>query len=317
METFDFDRSRDFGALIEDAFKTGIKYIAHLLKYLLIFVGPLMVINAFIMGPWLQEYTTLVQEIIPILMSGGSGDVDSIMSMYSSLASWRLLAGMVVGIFSTSFAFLTVLGFYNHVREHNTLPEMQDIQSVIFGNLGKFIGLYIVTGLLIMLFFIAVALVLGIIGSLGFGTVAGIFGIAAFLFYIYAIFKLILSPVFMVTENQGIIESLRSSWAATTGIWWKVFGGIIIVAMAVGLAVGIVGAVLTSILAIGGMSPLSTSYLTASTVISNLLGLLTYPFVYAVPILLYYSLRPGKAAGGPDDMIDQIGADEFFGEEKE
>jgi hypothetical protein len=314
METFDFDRKRDFGAIIEDSFKVGIQYLAPMLKYLLIFVAPLVIINALVIGAWLKQYTSALEELMPVIMSGGGSDIDTIMSIYGNLISWRPFVSMVIGIFTSSIAFLTVLGFYNHVRENNTIPEMQDMQKAIFSNLGRVIGQYLVLGLFIMLGFLAISLVIGIVASLGLNILTVLLSIAGVLFFIYAIFKLMLAAIFLVTENQGIIESIRSSWSYTTGHWWKLFGGLIIVAMALGIGVSIVALALTSILSIAGMNPLSTSYLTASTVITNLFNLLTYPFIYAVPILLYYSLRPGRAKGAAEDMIDQIGSDEFFGD---
>ncbi|MEZ4687137.1 MAG: hypothetical protein R3B47_14030 [Bacteroidia bacterium] len=309
METFDFDRNRDFGALIEDTFKLGLRHIAPLLKYLVIFVGPLMVLNAFLMGAWMQGYMAMVQEV----MAGGMDDPTAVLTQFSGLFGFRFFLGMVVSLVAVAVTYLLVLGYYNYQRENNAEPSMQDIQNAIFSNIGRLIGFYFVFGLLFSVGFAVLAFIVVLLASIS-SALSAILMIGLGVFALYAYVKLALAPIILITEGKGIMDSLRTSWELTTGHWWKLFGGIIIVSLAVGLLVAVVSGAISAILAITGMSPLSSSYLTTSTVISNLISLVGYPFNLGVPILMYYTLRPGRAKGGADDMIDQIGADEFFGD---
>lgn len=314
MENLDFDRKRDFGALIEDAFKFGLKFVGPMLKFLLIFVGPLVVLNAFLIGNFMQGYMQMIQGAI---LGGGASDPTQILEMMSGLFGWRFFVGAIVGIIAGVVGFLTVVGFYNHVREHGTEPTMQDMQTAIFGNVGKLIGQYLVVVaaaiVISIVFSIVVGILGGLLGSAG-GAIAGILSIAFLVFAIYAGIKLSLGSTVLASTTEGIVESLRTSWAITTGHWWKIFGAFIIIAIALWLLMALVGGAFTAVLAMMGMNPLEGSFFTISSIVTGLLSLVTYPFLYAVPVLMYYSLTPGKAKGGVDDMIDQIGADEFFGD---
>ncbi|MFK7970491.1 MAG: hypothetical protein AB8F95_08995 [Bacteroidia bacterium] len=321
MQHFDFDRKRDFGALIEDAFKVNLKYLGGLLKYLLIFVAPLMIASSIILAPLVLDFQT---SFGAIAAGGGMDSPQAMLDAFSGLINWRLFLTMAIGLIAGPVGFLIVTGFYNHVREHRTEPDNQWMISFILGNLGKMIGLYLLLGILYFGLIIVFVFLLSMMVDTSGGSTQGIAAAVGMIFLVMVPFfclitflavRISLSPIALVTDSEGITESIRTSWKLTKGSFWKIFGAIIVVSMAVGLLIGFVGMAIGAVLLIGGLPADSLGYVTTTQITNNLLNLLSVPFIYSILILMYYSFRPGK--GGMEGMIDEIGADDFFGNNDE
>lgn len=305
MENLDFDRKRDFGSLLEDSFKYGFQFLGSLLKYLLIYVGPLVIATGLVLGSWMQEYTQFMQEELMGAIQSGNGGADLAMQIVDQFSGWRFAVGMVLSAIASILGMLIVAVFFQTYRVENREPTADEMQQGVLSHLGKGLGVYI---LFILGLIVVVAVLAGIVSLLG--GIGGIFAFVGYLAVIYIGVRLSLVIPALVSAEMTVMDALKTSWKISPGKFWYIFGGVVIISLALGLLVGLVGLAVASILSLAGISALSTTYHTATQVISGLLGLLSYPFLYGLISLAYFTLKPGQAKGGATDLIDAIGQED-------
>jgi hypothetical protein len=100
---------------------------------------------------------------------------------------------------------------------------------------------------------------------------------------------LVLSSVVVVLEpGTGPVGAMNRSWALTSGSRWKVFATVFVAALFLLIPSMVVGVMA----AIGTM--LGSWSQTVSVVVSGVLQIFAYPFLYVVVTVVYYDLRVRK-----------------------
>jgi hypothetical protein len=105
-------------------------------------------------------------------------------------------------------------------------------------------------------------------------------------------------PALMV-ERVGPMLALRRSWELVRGYWWTIFGAIVVALL---IIVGL--SFLIDVLLTGAQSSSSVDVILTLQGLSRALGaVLTYPFLAAVAVVIYASLRAHKDGVRPTGLM--------------
>ncbi|MCD4793713.1 MAG: hypothetical protein K8R54_10790 [Bacteroidales bacterium] len=263
-------KKRDFGEFISAPISFLTKEFKQLSLTLLLFVGPIILLNILVMKYMGLGY---VQDVWNIIRSGGAIDYSQGYG-YAFIIQLISLAETIV-LYTVSAVYVKV---YQTRGSGNF--EIKDVTNEFSRRIGQ-------TSLAMFLSFLIM-----IVGFFIF-LIPGIY--LAVVFYIFC--------AVIVFEEISFGEAFSRIFEIMKGNWWMTFGTFIVLALIAGIVNAIVSAILSSLFAFVGYSGIifiiiSTIKGVVSLFITSVLGLL--------PIFLYASFVADKENPVLMDRIDQI-----------
>lgn len=257
-------RPLDMGEILDGAFTAVRRYPALMLGSSVIVVGISQALNFVVERNLLRNVSGLTRS-----RYGTRPDPTAILNVLGAG-----LANLVITIVITSLAQVLLTGFLTVVVGQAVLGRpvsFGEAWSRLRSRLLPLLGLTFLYGVLVFL------------GSL----LLIVPGIWLWVLYGLAV------PV-LVLEPASIRAALRRSRELVRGLWWRIFGIVLlssliagIVALIIGLPFSLAGNVMNA--SAGGL-PTTTSLL-LSSIGATIGGTITYPFVASVRVLLYFDQR--------------------------
>ncbi|MEN6357355.1 MAG: glycerophosphoryl diester phosphodiesterase membrane domain-containing protein [Armatimonadota bacterium] len=134
-----------------------------------------------------------------------------------------------------------------------------------------------------------------IMATAAFLMVIGALSIVGMIWAVYAGTKLFLLEPAFILEAKGGFKSMGRSMSLTKGYFWKIFGLLIIVGIALGLIIMIlVGPVYGIYILKLSRGEVSTSLAVLSSILLTVVGTLAVPIPAILSILIYYDIRVRK-----------------------
>lgn len=278
---------------LENAFKFTFKNFLLAIPLLITMAIPAIIINigtAGFMAMLTQRYTQFFKSI----MQGGSSDFD--ISFFDGLFSIPMIISVLVGvILLLIFSILVYPATYGLINKkyetgNATLSDFTQCMT-------KYIGRYVLYGLLSIAIAIGIALITCIfvgVAALIMAMVSKVLGVLLMiLFYLACIVGSIALSVYMYlwfpavcVEDSGIIDGLKNSFRTVKGSFWPIFG----VTLLISLGGGVIGSIL-------GIFPF------VGTIISSVVTSLVW-FVTCVYYFEVYRDKTGKFL--PPENFQQI-----------
>lgn len=282
-------KTRDFGSLLQDSIQFFVRNFQPLAKAVLVYVGPLMLLQGIATG--LYQYDVLnFQEAI--LNGETSGDpFAQMMTMYG--APTFLIATFLGAVVYAML--LAVVNHYlvHHARHGGAAPDMETLRAQAFNDFLPNLGALLVSGLVMMVGFLL-------------------------LFFpgIYVAVPLALIYISMKHENIGVFAAFSRCFELIRGSWWQTFGLILVLSIIIGIASMLfqLPMMISSFANLFGLTFFGSKvYLISASIFATLgAGLLNTVLVIGMA-MQYFNLLVRKEGGTEDfldDRIDQIGRDD-------
>jgi hypothetical protein len=300
----DIYRKRDFGDLLQDSLRFVAWNAVPLLKAILIFVGPLLLISAiltvwFIGDPWanidiqdlMNDPTSMMMVFAEMAASGPS----------PGIAFLSALVGMAIGIVRNA----AINSFIIRYGETKTgALDTQDMKDDILKHFLPYLGLSILQGLIVAGIYIAgallIALLVGMTESIGLAFILGLLLLAALAYFGV---PLAFNSFTRMYEGPSNTDAIRKGYKIIKGAWWQTFGLFVVlafIAIGVSLVLGVIGGIFA--FSGGSLAFITLIWTVASAVISSLI----MAMFSTAAALQYFNLTDGPVV---DERIDDIGSD--------
>jgi hypothetical protein len=300
----EFQKTRDFGALIGDTFEFIVKNIRPLVKNVLIIMIPIFLMFFLWVGLFGMNYFKLYTDNI------------------NSLPAYFWIMFIINMILGTIFMVLLICINYDYImlyieRKGESIP-FRDLWSMVkkdfFRVFLNLIGLIIVLSLFLIIVSVVIGLVTAVIGV----VVSKIFaGVMIFLFILIAgtYFMVVLWPVFfiIVYEKKHIFSAVLRSFQLISGKWWFTFG-LLVVMMLVWSVFLIIPSIPYYILVftftMHGVESMSSTIFPMLLIITYIILSFIVSLMYMIPLITialhYFNLRERKEASSLFDKLDKI-----------
>ncbi len=303
----DIYRKRDFGDLLQDSIRFVAWNAVPLLKAIVIFVGPLILISA-ILSVWFMK--SAFGDFNPMEFIQNPEDAQRMlldMMMNNAGASTGLvLISVLVAIAISVVRSAVVNSFIIRYGQTQTgVLDTQEMKEDVMKHALPYLGLSLLQGLLILGIYIAGALLVALaVGVLNSGALAAILGIGLVCFIIYMALPLVFNFFTRMYEGPNNVNAIRKGYRLIKGHWWQTFGLFVVlglIALGVSLVLGLVGSIFA--FGGGGLAIITLIWTFASAV----LGALIYAVFSTAAALQYFNIT----GAGPDSAsrIDDIGGD--------
>lgn len=293
--SIEFKKERDLGAIISDTFK----FIRENWKdyFLTVFkiIGPVILIGAALLVFAMVSYSGAIKG----MMSGNQSAVDpaNVFSNMFGMFKWIIVMFVVFGVVYTLLAEVSLYYIKSYI-ENNGVVNFNEVKENTYKNLGKFIGLGIVSILMMILAYIL-----------------------CFLPIIYISIVLTLTMPIMVFENKSIGDTISQSFKLIKGEWWNTFGVVFVIGFLVAM-LGYIFSIPTLIYQFISMGVSFTNedptaildiledpiYL-ALTLLGYLGKFLFYSVSLVSSAFIYFDLNEQKNLTGTFEKIDSLGSD--------
>lgn len=300
----DIGRQRDFGDLLQDSIRFVVWNAVPLLKAIVIFVGPLILISGIFSVWYFQE------------MFGGLNPMELLQNP-ESLQEWALSMsqpgmgpspgmGLLAGLVGLSVMVVRNIVFNSFIIRYKETQtgalNIQDMKDDVFQNFVPFIGLHLLQFGIVVL----AAIAFGIVAGLTMAALQGFFGVILIivlmvLMAVYVFIPLMFSYFIRLYEGPTNIAALRKSYRVMAASRWQTF--------ALFLVLGLISVVISSIVSLLGVGSIfgggimALLWVLISTIISTLVAV-----VFSTAAAMIYFNTVGDHDGG-DSMIDEIGND--------
>lgn len=301
----DIGRQRDFGDLLQDSIRFVVWNAVPLLKAIVIFVGPLLLLSG-IFSVW--YFQNMFGDINPMEMLQ---DPEALQEWAMSLATQgggpsvgvSLLAGLV-GIAALVVRNIVFNSFIIRYKETQTgALNIQDMKDDVLKNFVPFLGLTLLQ------------LVIAIIAGIAFAIVAGLLGVATgggaltivlmvvlmILMGVYVFMPLMFSYFVRLYEGPSNVAALRKGYKIMAAYRWPTVGLFVVLGIISIVISGIISALGIGSLFGGGITALI--WILISTVISTLIAV-----VYSTAAAMVYFNVVGDGDNS-EAIIDEIGTD--------
>ncbi len=297
-------KQRDFSETISDAFSFIRNEFKPLLRTVLIYVGPVILITGFF-SAWYQSYA------MNLGMSGLQGtDLKSILEFYGKLFNFKytlVLLGSMISSILLSLAVLSYIKLYKSAGRGNF--DSSEVWYIMKQKIAPVLGGYLLIGLA----FIVVAAVVGVTFYIS-PFLTGILALVYLIVVIYFSIALSLFVSVVVLEDLSVIESIKRSIFLVKNYWWLTFGILFISSLltSIGQAIFniptmIIGIISGFTAASGGTPDYTMSMLShIFTVIGTFGSYLLYIIPFTAIAIHYYSQVEKKESPGLSKDIEQI-----------
>jgi MFS family permease len=299
-QAINFAKARDFGDSLSDTFKFLKQEFKPLIRVLLTYVGPFLLITGFLSA----LYQT--QALEGIVDKAGRDPLAG----YRSMASWQYFLSMIGAIVSSTLLILAVFSYIKLYKEKGSGGfELEEVWRMMGKKFLPVLG---------------ATLLIGLIFGLGAGVVAALFtvsvglGILLFLgFLVFALYIGISISLFIasyVFEDVTISESINRSRHLVKDYWWYTFGLAIVIGIVAALGQYVFLApqlILTMIITFTSVSggdafEGSSIILTIFTVFGTFGSYLLYAIPHTTMALHFHSQVEKKESPNLINKIDQI-----------
>tara|TARA_R110001583_G_scaffold4351_4_gene25249 strand:- start:11667 stop:12575 length:909 start_codon:yes stop_codon:yes gene_type:complete len=290
----EFKKERDLGAIISDTFKfireNWKPYFICIVKI----IGPILLIGAALMVFAVISYSGALKGL---LSAGGEPDPSLMFDTLSGVFGWGVIMMVVWGLVYVLLAGVSLYYIKSYIN-NNGIVNFDEIKQNTYNNLGKFIGLGILSILMILLGYIL-----------------------CFLPAIYISIVLFIAMPIMVFENKSVGDTISHCFKLISKEWWNTFGVFIVISLLVGV-LGMVFTVPTLIyqfismgIDMGGNDPTAIIGLfedpiyLALTFLSYFGKFLFYSITLIASAFIYFDLNEQKNFTGTFEKIENLGED--------
>ncbi len=218
-QNFEFKKNRPFGDLISDTFNFIKSDFRRILRFLLIYSGPVILISA-ISGAFFQA--TVMKSINPSNLQMLSDPKDYLYDLFNSNIKYIMLY-LLFALIASVFMISASLSYINtYIKNKEKGFELEDVWVEMRNNLG---ATFANTMLLILLYIFGFAIIVVIISlTATIIPIAILLGIGFMCLFIY--FSLALSFLYcaQIFEQKSFGEALGRSFQLIKGYWWYTFG---------------------------------------------------------------------------------------------
>jgi len=291
--SIEFKKERDLGAIITDTFK----FIRENWKdyFLTVFkiIGPVILIGAALLVFAMASYSGAITGMI----NGNQSSVDpaNVFSNMFGMFKWIIVMFVVFGVVYTLLAEVSLYYIKSYIK-NNGFVNYAEVKENTYKNLGKFIGLGIISILMMILAYML-----------------------CFFPVIYISIVLTLTMPIMVFENKSIGDTISQSFKLIKGEWWNTFG----VVFVIGLLVAMLGYIFSIPTLIYQLISMGVSFTNEDP--TAILGILEDPIYLALNLLaylgkflfysvslvssafIYFDLNEQKNLTGTFEKIDSLG----------
>ncbi len=302
-EKINFLKAREFSDIISDTFTFLKTEFKPLLKVVLTYVGPIILITSFF-SSWYQS------SLLNTMSSASTSNLDDILDFYAGIFNYQYFAMLFGSMISSILLILSVLSYIKLYIKHGSGNfEASDVWEVMKS---KF--LTVVLGYVLL--FVAFVLGASIIGvaSLISTSLVVIFVLLYIVAVIYFMVAITLYIPAMVIEDLPLIDSFKRSLFLVKNYWWATLGVLFIT--------GLIASIGQSILTFPQMVVnLSSFYASASgeaasggssilLTILNVVGTFASYLLYSIPFtaigMHYFSQIEKKENTDLINRIEQI-----------
>jgi len=284
-----FIKNRDFGEVMSDTFNFFIKEFIVLAKVLLIFIGPFILINTYLVFKFQGDLELWANHFVK------TQDYSGFPVQYIYLLIMSIIQNIV--LITTISAYIKL-----RVNKGRNEIELSDIWKIISANI-----LNVTLGQIFI--FIAVFLGAFII------ALSGNVGLSLLLILIWASYVMVstyLLTFIIIFENKNIFDAFSRTFFVIKKKRWFVFGIVIIFALILGISNLIISLILERlVLLISG----GTTATVIATLLTSLISLALSTIFAILPAYLYASFVAEKENPDLIEKINKIDSD--YSETKE
>ena len=302
-------RNRDFGMLFSDSIQYVIQNARSLYIPLLMYAAPVIAIGGIISGFFTQDIMSAYTEGFQEVLSGGSfADVFMDMAENQPNSPGTMAMVWLASLVSVVGNILMAGLVYQHMIAYSQNPEdvedQEQLRADAFGFFGKLLWTTIVLGFFIFLFVFAYAILVGLTAALT--PILGVLiGLGGMVFMVYLGVPLAMLYVVVMYEGIKPLDGMRRCFALIKGHWWKFFGVLFVMYIAVGMVSAVVSIPATLLSGIGTV-----------TMVIGQVAVAAVTVVLNAPIMVASGMQYFSTSNvvGDDqyigDVIDEIGGNQ-------
>jgi len=299
----DIGRQRDFGDLLQDSIRFVVWNAVPLLKAIVIFVGPLILLSG-IFSVW--YFKNMFGDLDPMeLIQNPEALQDWAMSMATQSGGPSPAMGFIAGLVGLSVMVVRNIVFNSFIIRYKETQtgalDIQDMKDDVFKNFVPFIGLHLLQFVIVVLAMIAFAIVGGLIMVALEGVGVIIMILLMILMGIYVFMPLMFSYFVRLYEGPDNIAALRKGYKIMAASRWQTVGLFVVLGIISIVISGIISALGIGSLFGGGVTALI--WILISTVISTLIAVV---FSTAAAMIYFNVVGDGDTS---ESIIDEIGTD--------
>ena len=315
----DFLRRRDFSQKMEATFDFIRAHATPLLRVMVVLVLPLALLTGIgtglLQSQLFASFGAMARQARTGLPSGALPEVFTSAGLWITVLSSLFLFAMV---------HLVVYGYVviqaDRTTDDPVTPTQvwQVVKARFLGMVGSFLGL----GLLFLLALMAVGMLMGLVmvffsSILGSTWVGIVVVLGVYLFMFYVIVALSLYFIVWLREGRGFFGSIGRCFQLIRGKWWSTFGLLVVITLIMYLImilvmVGLsaVGLPFTSLMKgeTTDFGPLARVLLIVYAGFQTLIMLTFYPFIMIALSFQYFNLVERRDGEGTRLLVDSIGA---------
>ena len=289
----EFKRERDLGAIITDTFKFIRENWRDYFLTVFKIIGPILLIGAAILVFSMVSYSGALVG----MMNFGKPQADpsAIFDGMFGMFGWLFVMFIVFGIVYTLLAEVSLFYIKSYINNKGVV-DFNEVKQNTFNNLWKFIGLGVLSLLMMIVAYILCVLPI-----------------------VYISIVLSLAMPIMVFERKSVGDTISHCFKLINGNWWNTFGVVLVIGLLVsvlGFAFSIPAAIYQLIkmgVSITNEDPtavleiLEDPIYLALNLISYLGKFLFYSITLVSSAFIYFDLNEQKNYTGTFERIDSLG----------
>ncbi len=301
-----FSRVRDFSDTISDTFSFLRNELKPLLKTVLVYVGPVILITGFF-SAWYQA--GVVRHSINW---ASDSDIDDIFKMYSQMFDFRYFLMMLGSTVSSILLMLVIMGYITLYESRGSGNfESSEVWDMIKDKIFPVFLSYIFLGVI----FVLITAIIGVLAYAISPAVAIFLGIVYLFALIYFMIAISLYIPDMVFKGASFFSAFKRSLFLVRNYWWTTLGVLFISSMiaSIGQAIFVLPQSLLNIATVytsatgGESSSVSASlFATIFTVVGTFASYLLYAIPFTAIAVHYFSQVERKENSDLINRIDQI-----------
>ncbi len=292
----EFKKERDLGAIITDTFDFIRGNWRDYFLTVFSIIGPVLLVGAAVLVFAMVSYSGAMKGIMG--MNETAPDPSMVFTNISGMFGWIFLMFVVFGIVYTLLAEVSLFYIKSYI-ENNGVANFQEVKDNTFANLWKFIGLGVLSILMMIVAYVLCVLPI-----------------------VYISIVLSLAMPIMVFENKSIGDTISHCFTLIKSEWWNTFG----VVLVIGILVSMLGFVFSIPSLIYQLISMGVSFTNEDPtaifglfedpiyLILNLIAYLGKFLFYSVTLVssafIYFDLNEQKNFTGTFEKIESLGSDD-------